>query len=330
MQPEIRVRRPRPDEAGAVADLLNAHSVADIGVPDTTNEEVAASWDRPGREPEDVMVAEQAGEMVGYLEVDAEPPWTGIRIDGYVRLDRAGRGIGTALLEIGERRARMLALRAPPGARVAAFNGAWHESPASMFLQGHGYTWARAFWRMAITMAERPPAPALPDGVAIRAVVPGRDEGPLHAAVDEAFGDHWEHRPVAFDRWLYQHRTHPGFDPGLWLMAVDGDEVAGGLICHRLTTEDPDCGWIDEVAVRRPWRRRGVALALLHHAFGALYARGIRKAALTVDSTSPTGAGSLYERAGMQVQRRIDVYSKVLVPGNEETNGDGRPVTPKG
>jgi mycothiol synthase len=64
--------------------------------------------------------------------------------------------------------------------------------------------------------------------------------------------------------------------------------------------------------VRRPWRRRGIALALLQHELGVLYARGIRAAMLSVDADSPTGATRLYERAGMREHRRIDVYSKAF------------------
>jgi GNAT superfamily N-acetyltransferase len=147
--------------------------------------------------------------------------------------------------------------------------------------------------------------------------------------MEEAFGDHWEHRPVPFDRWLHDHRTHPGYDPGLWFLAVEGDDIAGGVICERFTSEQPDCAWVDDVAVRRPWRRRGVALALLLHAFGVLYRRGIRKAALTVDSDSPTGATGLYERAGMRVERSIDVFGKEIVPASTGASGPaGSLVTP--
>jgi GNAT superfamily N-acetyltransferase len=146
--------------------------------------------------------------------------------------------------------------------------------------------------------------------------------------MEEAFADHWEHRPMTFDRWLHDYQTHPGYDRGLWFLAVDGDDIAGGVICERFTSEEPDCAWVDDVAVRRPWRRRGVALALLLHAFGVLYGRGIRKAALTVDSNSPTRATGLYERAGMQMERSIDVFGKEVVPAANP--GESPPATPAG
>ena len=102
-----------------------------------------------------------------------------------------------------------------------------------------------------------------------------------------------------------------GFDPGLWLLAVDGGEVAGAAVCE----ERPEAGWVGELAVRRPWRRRGLGLALLRRAFVEFYRRGRRKVALAVDSQSLTGATRLYERAGMRVERLYSVYRKELRPG---------------
>jgi mycothiol synthase len=62
------------------------------------------------------------------------------------------------------------------------------------------------------------------------------------------------------------------------------------------------------LGVRRPWRRRGLGLALLRCAFGEFYRRDIRMVALAFDSQSLTGATRLYERAGMQLERLYSVY----------------------
>jgi mycothiol synthase len=322
----ITIRSPRPEEAVQVADLLNAHAEAETGAPDTTAEEVAASWDRPDREPADLLVAVEDARVVGYLEVDARPPWTSLRIDGYVHPGLWGRGLGSTLLSLGEERAREVAGRAAPGERVVVFHGVWRGGPGGPLLKRHGFALSRVYHRMRIDMSEHPPPPRWPQGIAVRSPVPG-EEPAIHTAMEEAFGDHWEHRPVTFDRWLHDYRTHPGYDPSLWFLAVDGDDIAGGVICERLTSEEPDCAWVDDVAVRRPWRRRGVALALLLHAFGVLYRQGIRKAALTVDSDSPTGATGLYQRAGMRVERSIDVFGKEIVPAVAGHRDLGR-VTP--
>jgi ribosomal protein S18 acetylase RimI-like enzyme len=74
---------------------------------------------------------------------------------------------------------------------------------------------------------------------------------------------------------------------------------------------------VNSLSVRRPWRRRGLGLALLQHAFGEFYRRDTMTVALGVDAQSLTGATRLYERAGMHVDRQYAVYEKELRPGRE-------------
>ena len=71
------------------------------------------------------------------------------------------------------------------------------------------------------------------------------------------------------------------------------------------------------LGVRREWRKKGLELALLHHAFGEFYQRGIPRAILVVDAGSLTGATRLYERAGMRVERAQNTYAKLLREGND-------------
>jgi mycothiol synthase len=73
---------------------------------------------------------------------------------------------------------------------------------------------------------------------------------------------------------------------------------------------------VDVVAVRHTWRGRGLGLALLRHAFGEFYRRGVREVGLSVDAESTTGAPRLYRRAGMRVAGRyIMLYQRELRPG---------------
>ncbi len=86
---------------------------------------------------------------------------------------------------------------------------------------------------------------------------------------------------------------------------------------RRTSFEDPKIGWVESIGVRRPWRRRGLALALLHHSFLTFYHRGQESVGLSVDASSLTGATRLYEKAGMHVVRRLDNYEKELRPGTD-------------
>jgi ribosomal protein S18 acetylase RimI-like enzyme len=98
---------------------------------------------------------------------------------------------------------------------------------------------------------------------------------------------------------------------------MDGNEVAGISLCLPSSAEDPELGWVDSLAVRKPWRKRGIGLALLQHSFAEYYRRGKRKVGLGVDAENLTGALRLYERAGMHVQRIFDQFEKELRGGRE-------------
>jgi ribosomal protein S18 acetylase RimI-like enzyme len=109
----------------------------------------------------------------------------------------------------------------------------------------------------------------------------------------------------------------PGYTPDMWFVAMDGDQMAGICICRREDTEDTESGWVSELGVRRAWRKRGLGLALLKHAFAAFYTDGKKRAGLGVDASSLTGALKLYESAGMRVQRQFNQYEKEFRRGKE-------------
>jgi ribosomal protein S18 acetylase RimI-like enzyme len=69
---------------------------------------------------------------------------------------------------------------------------------------------------------------------------------------------------------------------------------------------------VGQIGVRRPWRRQGLALALLRHAFGVFYAAGQPVVELGVDSANATSAPRVYERAGMRILRRYVRFEKEL------------------
>ena len=98
------------------------------------------------------------------------------------------------------------------------------------------------------------------------------------------------------------------YDPSLWLLARDGDEIAGISLCDL----DPDEGWIGVLGVRRPWRRRGLATALLYQSFRDIRERGKPRAVLGVDAANPTGATQLYESVGMRILNESRAYRLIV------------------
>jgi len=316
-QPGFALRPPGPEDAAAVADLLNVCSLDYIGMPDTDAAQVKRWWRQPGFVPSaDARVAETAdGLMVGYVQVESDGEGGDLQLDGYTHPAFMGRGIGARLLDAAERRAFEVATRHGVEPPITVRHGAWAETAAARFLRARGYAFVRCFLRMRIDLDGPPPAPVMPAGIDVAALVPGRDERVFYDVIEEAFEDHWSHFSRPFEEWTAHKITdEPDHDGSLWFRAVDGEETTGAVIARPRAVEEKDAAWVSDLAVRRPWRGRGIGKALLLHEFGVLYDRGARAIMLAVDADSPTGATQLYEGVGMRVVRRIDVFEKDLVP----------------
>ena len=117
------------------------------------------------------------------------------------------------------------------------------------------------------------------------------------------------------EHWTHFFDSYPGFDETLAFMAMDGDQIAGISQCVKEADFDADLGWVDKLAVLRPWRKRGLGLALLRHSFVELHKRGKEKVGLGVDADSLTGATRLYEKAGMHAVNQFVVYEMELRSG---------------
>jgi mycothiol synthase len=122
---------------------------------------------------------------------------------------------------------------------------------------------------------------------------------------------------VTFDEWQRSRFGDPEFDPSLWKIAWDGDQVAGvSLNRHRM-----GIGWIRTLGVRRPWRKRGLGEALLLYSFAEFYRRGRSTIGLGVDAQNPTGATRLYQKVGMTPASEFVTFEKELRPGREIDEG---------
>jgi ribosomal protein S18 acetylase RimI-like enzyme len=225
------------------------------------------------------------------------------------------KGIGRAMLHHSERRLRESAAKHPAdGPSFLQSEAASTQPGVEALLLSEGYTAVRHEYEMAReTLDNIPPAP-LPEGVQVRPVQPEHYQA-IWDAKEEAFRDHWGNRPETeedYQRWLGDTK----FDPGLWRVAWDGDQVAGivgSVINPQENAEyNRQRGWIGPVCVRRPWRRRGLAHALLAQTLQALQERGMAEAALGVDTQNLTGALRLYESMGFCAVKRFSVYRKPL------------------
>lgn len=307
--------RPTTDDLTAVKKLINIGEMAEYGTAETTENAMCLRWQRPGFDlaTDAWIVLAPDGEVVGYASVGDRQH---IRIYAGVDIHPAyqKRGIGTQLLRLTEERASEHVPEAPVGARVALTCEVSNLNVAGQqVLEKHGFTLIRHFWRMGIELQEKPPLAQWPEGIVMRTLTPGMERA-VYEADEEAFRDHWGFISMNFEEWSHWSIKGEHFDPSLWFLAMDGDEIAAFALCAN---EKEAGGWVHVLGVRRPWRRKGIGLALLHHAFGEFYRRNIQNVYLGVDAQSLTGATRLYERAGMHVVRQYKNYEKELRAGKE-------------
>jgi mycothiol synthase len=326
LPPQFQARPASMEDVDSVVQMLNLCSSESVGAELHNTESQKAGWTTPGFRlaADAVVVLGPRGELVGYADVLAfEKPHVQIRCWGRVHPEYRGLGIGTWLVEWEEERARSAIRMAPSDARVILRQGAFErDRHAHELLESHGFECVRRFWRME-TDLDRPIAePEWPEGIGIRIFDPKRDLEPAVSMARSAFQDHWGNvpRPLEQDIALWRHWIgESGFDARLWYLAVAGEEIVGLALCAGSSSEDPLLASVDSLAVARAWRRRGIGLALLRHAFRELQRRGNRRVDLGVDGDSLTGANRLYERAGMVPKRRSDIFVKELRGGRDLT-----------
>lgn len=330
--PGLALRRFDPAaDFGALAELFCVANIHD-GVEWAPSE--ASLRDDEWRPTErfdptaDVLVAEVDGRMVGV----AETSW---RLRGDVIYHEIGvtvhpdvrrRGLGAVLLGRIEERAREVAGRPDPDradpdrahgvgrTHVLGGHSEDHVAGASALVRRFGYA-AHTYGFLMRRPLDQPIVPvALPDGLEVRPVTSDQHRV-IWAADEEAFRDHPE--PAQRDEGDFEaFFGEPELDTGLWEVAWAGDEVAGSVMNFVWTSENERLGirrgWLEHVSVRRPWRGRGLARALVTRSLERLRSLGLDEAMLGVHGENPLGALALYEKTGFEVHRRWTRWRKPL------------------
>jgi mycothiol synthase len=267
----------------------------------------------------DLVVAEVDGRLVGYARVfwsELNEGGRAYQLFGFIHPEWRGKGIGRALLRHNERRQREIA------AEHAGIAPKWLSSESVdsdrgcvRLLESEGYAAVRHYYEMVRPDLEEIPEVPLPEGIELRPA--SRDQyRAIWEADTEAFRDHWGERDESEEAYRHFVASPSYADPRLWQVAWDGDEIAG-LVINTVNDEENRefgraRGWLDSVAVRRPWRRRGLARALIAASLRALRDAGLTSAGLGVDTQNPLGALRLYESVGFVPERRFIEYRKEL------------------
>jgi mycothiol synthase len=315
LDPSLTLRTASWTDINAVAKL--AQDVAEMEGDSLfvlTAEELANEWKSDGFNVErDVFIVEtRDGRVVGSEEFYNESSHYKLKADGCVHPEFKGLGIGSALLEKIAERAQAEMELAAPAVRVfiqSLVNN--KDEEGHNLLRNNGYSPVRYYWRMEIKLQEVPAAVTFPMGIELRPFIKDEHAVAVWQADNEAFHDHWGSHDRTYEEWSHGKFGNPNFDPALWMIAWDGNEVAG-FSQNRFRK---GIGWIGTIAVRLPWRGKGLGIALIRHTFGEFYKRGMSTIGLGVDSANLTGATRLYQRAGMYEAGEFAMYEKVLRTG---------------
>ena len=310
------------DDIPHLSALDAAHTRHAVGRALRTEGEIRTEWKAPFFDPEtdSRVVVDANGRLVAWCEVYDSAPH--VRIPSRLRLDPElnDPSVARQLIKWSQDRALQSISKAPETARVILTQAVLGAVPEQIgYLEEAGFRYTRSFLRMQIEMTEVPPEPIWPEGITVRPLNPGVDDRAAVMASREVFRDHWGHVETPFEedlaewqQWIHEDED---FDTDLWFLAMDSDEIAGFCQCYPTAGDCPKTAQVDELGVRRQWRGRGLALALLLHAFGTLYRRGKTTVNLGVDADSLTGATRLYERAGMHLAWETRVHELELRPG---------------
>jgi mycothiol synthase len=283
-------------DADAVTAVWAACERHDDGNVEMTHEDAVAMFGRPSLDLRRDTVALRDGDALVAFSIRLRNRLTFV----HVLPSHRGRGVGTWLMRWSQDAARAA------GSDVTGQPLSEHEHAARALLESDGYARRWEGWMFEIELDREPDPPVLAPGYTLRDFEPDRDEHAAHAVVERAFGEWPEYEPKPFGDWEAESVLRPGFAPELLGLVEHGGEVVGAM----LLVEDGDEGWVDQLAVAREHRGRGLARALLVHAFGLTLRRGGHRCGLGTDSR--TGARGLYEHVGMHVRKTYGEYVKRL------------------
>ena len=298
--PDVYTSRPLSVEdverATAVVAACESH---DDGEVEIAVSDLESDWARPGLDLATMSVGVWLRDQLvaggdvyqGRAEVDVHPT-------------HRGRGIGTAFMRWTWDVARADG-RAEIGQTVSD-----HRVDAATLFSAHGYRERWTSWILRIDLGEEPPeASPLPDGMAIRDYLPGDDDRAVFDIVETAFGE-WPDREsgVPFEDWRAASLQRREANPSMMPVLVDRDRIIGCAL--NLDYGSANEGWIQQLAVEKAYRGRGLGRALLTESFRRFHAAGRRECGLSTDSR--TGALPLYEHVGMHVRRSYTRWSKQL------------------
>ena len=270
----------------------------------------------------DMIFAEINGQVIGFSRgwwstEENNGPYL-YEFFGSLAPDWRRKGIGRMMLKWMEDRLRTIAAGHPADRSkfMQTFVNQF-EAGRMVLLEQEGYRPIRYMHEMVRPSLDNIPDFPLPDGLEVRPVLSEHYRLIWDASV-EAMRDHWgfpSPNDSDYQAWLCDETI---FQPHLWQVAWDvaTNQVAGQVRTFINHAENEKYGrkrgYTEFINVRRPWRRRGLARALIAQSLRLQKEQGMTESALAVDSENLSGATRLYEECGFRVVKRNAIYRKPL------------------
>ena len=290
----------------AISRLVHDYDVSMAGFSDFARDDLheLLSEEHFEIERDSCLVVDDEDRAAGYAMVWAREPRRRYLSFGVVHPEHRGRGIGTHLLGFLERRVREQDVDT---AGAVLWN--WvdlEDEAACRIAEAAGFAQIRRHYTMMIDLVGTEVETSPPEGVSTR-TCDESDAELIHSLLQETFAEHFGFTPLRYEQWRKQSYERSDTDLSMWLIASVGGKPVGFLIGRA----KDDLGWVEDLGVKKAFRKRGVASALLRHSFADFRKRGFSKAGLGVDASNETGAVRLYENAGMRAERVYVTYEKL-------------------
>ncbi|HEY7022045.1 MAG TPA: GNAT family N-acetyltransferase [Ktedonobacterales bacterium] len=258
----------------------------------------------------DALVVELDGQAIGYSRVtwwtERDGVWlyltTGRLLPAWRR-----RGVGTAMLRWAEScAAASAATHSTDGKAMLGANASSTEVDATALLLDAGYHETFSMVEMRFDAFDTLPPVELPTGLAFRPVTPDQYRA-IWESVQAAYADSPQN-VIATEEDYQEWLVSSAFDPTLWRVAWEGEQIAGQALCEIAKGR----GEVAEVSVGAPWRQHGLGYALVVAGLSALAECGVSEARLHARADNIYGAPRLYERVGFHPLKRFARYRKPL------------------
>jgi mycothiol synthase len=291
--------------------VRNAAYKEEVGMRQITVEEFEALEEAPEFDPEGRFLAELDGQAVGIAHAHVDERRKDdkgfIRAFGVVPEFR-GRGIEEKLAERAISELKLRAMKV-----IQAWANENREDRVHLW-ETLGFKLVRKFSLMERNLSEIPSDIGENEEILLKPLREDSDEDlkTLNWLDNECFKEHFNYRPSTLAHTTYFLRKDPFFKAQNWFLAMLNEKPVGyigvGIDEKYNSDNNTKSGWIMDIGVLKPYRRRGIGIRLMLQGLATLKSQNMTTAILGVDDWNVTKAIKLYEKVGFKVVKKDLTY----------------------